>query len=139
MNNSENEESKYYIPDIEDLRVGYEYEFQGIPKGWHKMIFSEENSLKNIKYNIEKLTDAIRVPYLTKEQIESEGWTEIHDREYIKEKSTPDLRIIYWFSPGGKKYLSKFEKRYKGVSHTIFEGDCPSINEFRYICKLLGI
>ena len=78
-----NTEKDYFIPTIEDFHVGYEFEFQGIPKGWHKMVLSTENSLKTMQYNIEKLEDAIRVPYLTKGEIEAEGWESLKDKYYL--------------------------------------------------------
>lgn len=121
------EKDKYYVPDIEDFRIGYEFEFQGIPKGWHKMTFSEENSLKNMRYNIEKLKDAVRVPYLSQEQIENEGWKlegsvicKGNFEVYID--SNKHTAVIY---------------NYNGMCY--FQGECKSINEFRYICKLLKI
>lgn len=117
-------ENKYFVPQIEDFRIGYEYEFQGIPKGWHKMIFSEENSLKTMKFNIENLKDTIRVPFLTKEQIEKEGYTveDLNNDKYIKYKN--DVNELHIHDYNGD---------------TFYLGNCPSINEFRYICKLLKI
>jgi len=130
-------DDKYFVPDIEDLRIGYEFEFQGIPKGWHKMIFKEDDSLIVMKYNIEKLSDAIRVPYLTKEQIEAEGWKEISKYNY--EKINSNITAYYgddhylWIMHPGKTILGE---DYLANS---FKGECKSINEFRYICKLLKI
>ena len=136
MNNNE-----YFVPDIEDFYVGYEFEFEGIPKGWHKMIFSIENTLKTMQYNIEKL-NCIRVPYLTKEQIEAEGWREIHDEEYIKQEPVEEdsASKIWWFNNNANtEYLSTFEFRHRGYNNVKFQGEIKSINEFRYICKLLKI
>ena len=137
----------YYTPDIEDFRVGYEFEFQGIPKGWHKMIFSEENSLKIMKYNIEKLEDAIRVPYLTKEQIEAEGWKIIGSQAFadhlpIYEKDNYRLLI---YDDNFIRIL--INDPYKEVNlkgdrihpYKLYQGECKSINELRYISKLLCI
>lgn len=125
------EKDKYYVPDIEDFRIGYKFEFQGIPKGWHKMTFSEENSLKNMRYNIEKLKDAVRVPYLSQEQIENEGWI-----------YTPDFNHYYKNIDNEKGYGIDFFEDYMIISdcgEPIFRGIIKSINEFRYICKLLKI
>lgn len=134
-----NDDNKYYLPNIEDFRVGYEYEFQGIPKGWHKMIFSEENNLKTMKYNIEMLKDAIRVPYLTKEQIEKEGWKDItlgyqKPGLFVGEKIGEDdyLNLCYCFN-------SKQLQITLIDDSCLFYGDCKSVNELRYITKLLKI
>jgi hypothetical protein len=128
------EEDKYYVPEISDFRIGFEYEFQGIPKGWHKMIFSEEDNLKTMRYNIEKLEDAIRVPYLSKEQIEKEGW-----KQRVTEDDT-------WYLGEQRDYdLIKARKSHYYIimnndsDITLFSGEIKSINEFRYICKLLKI
>lgn len=129
------EENKYYTPNIEDFYIGYEFEFQGVPEGWHKMILSEENDSKTMKYHIETKmlrwnieNKSIRVSYLTKEQIENEGW--INDTE---------LSTIFY--KGG--YLLKLFTKNKIVilnpSESLFNGECLSINEFRTICKLLNI
>lgn len=174
------EELKYYIPDIEDIRVGYECEIHTMTTGgliimdmsdggkseticephikcWESVKCGLDPwNERNPKDIIELLKNGqIRTPYLTKEQIEAEGWM-------LKAKS-----INLWFESDTEKasslqelYRYKCYKMYlnyglhdhiitiKGDfdggsdfnnSDTLFEGFCPSINELRYICKLLKI
>jgi hypothetical protein len=120
------EENKYFTPKIEDFKIGYEYEFQGIPKGWHKMIFSENDSLKTMKYNIEELSDAIRVPYLTKKAIKA--------KECMK-----NYRFLKFNFDKKLNKLTMYKYSEDKFGETIFKGECKSINEFRYVCKLLKI
>ncbi len=145
----EKEDPRYFAPEPEDIHIGYECELRvfylDIPPRWvaHKLqstIFNPDN---------------IRVPYLTKEQIEAEGWE-------LKHKS-----VDLWFEAGIEKassiqdyYRYKCYKLYlnygthdhklkiKGdfgpgdgfdKSDTLFEGECKDINTLRYICKLLHI
>jgi hypothetical protein len=138
-----NDDNKYFVPSIEDFRIGYEFEFQGIPKGWHKMIFSEENSLKNMKYNIEKLKDAVRVPYLTKEQIENEGWKYKETSNRLTFIRKISLKVLSWKKEDNdiNIYIDLNDEGFYDSSNIVdlFSGECKSINEFRYICKLLKI
>lgn len=131
------QENKYFTPEIEDIRVGYECEinkslFNGISEGWHNFIFKEFEQLEVINKNGLK---AFRVLYLTKEQIEAEGWTWLSDSSMYKKNEH-----VLIFSPFGN---SKIEIRYlghPGFQYTsFFLGECKDINNFRYICKLLEI
>lgn len=135
------ESIKYFQPDITDIRVGYECEinkslFAGISEGWHKFTFNEFEQLDILNKNSLK---AFRVPYLTKEQIEAEGWRSIHWREYLWEKGN---KIIHFFN-GQKEdvddstYLSTFTIH--NSSKVLFEGECRCINDFRQIMKFLCI
>ena len=82
----------------------------------------------NLKY--------LRTPYLTKEQIEAEGWICIGQNSYINNN-------FYYFKKD-ERFLD-----FNGVTHEIkiaedseypdYNGECKSINEFRFICKLLKI
>ncbi len=90
-------DNKYFTPDIENVRVGYECEtYHGygsantykvgteneISSYWNKSIFTEQEARYGGDYNesgFDNFCDDIkkgivRVPYLYKEQIENEGW-----------------------------------------------------------------
>ena len=129
-------ENKYFTPDIEDIRVGYEYE---------SLQKQEDGSEKWVPQKIVRRYDLegdwegwlhygiVRTPYLTKEQIEGEGWT--------KEKSYFIKNNIYLF------FEDKFLEIDSGNpfsweaidSEILFKGKCKDINTFRKICKLLEI
>jgi hypothetical protein len=129
------ENNKHYIPDIEDIRVGYEFEIL------HKDLWMKEDfdPLYLSFYLAELAVHKIRTPYLTKEQIEAEGWEIKYNHD-----------VLVGFQKGEGMYPVLAE--YNTESHhltirtgswypeeTIYYGKCPSINEFRKICKLLGI
>ena len=74
-------ENRYFTPEIEDIHIGYQCEIL-----WNQNMLSEDNWYKIeigdnqtkdfdfIDY-IERIENSkLRVPYLTKEQIEKEGW-----------------------------------------------------------------
>lgn len=93
----------------------------------------------------------IKTPYLTKEQIEAEGW-----RGFGKAR-TDDGRVGYekgnyfliYHEDKSTKMKGRIEIIIKDVLHDpyteftsngrLFLGQCKDINTFRYICKLLGI
>lgn len=137
------ENNKYYTPDIEDIRVGYEYE-QYHPKlytnndgeienrsTWDKNIIKEPLMYGDtLSKNIEK--KYIRTPYLTKEQIEAEGWEIVQENYCVKNQYRLSLL------PNNMIHISVTNVSTVNMK-TLFIGNCPSINEFRTICKLLNI
>ena len=63
-----NTENKYFTPDIEDIRVGYEceegsWDSKEDKRIWHKYIWPGDRAPDDIEYY------AFQTPYLTKEQI----------------------------------------------------------------------
>ncbi len=148
------EEIKYFSPDIEDFHVSYEYEVLSIGR-----IFDDFGNLlpnrkrdEEIQWRITKMINPsdllhisisydrnkIRCAYLTKEQIEIEGWIDI-TLSYQKEKLVVCEKQI------GEYYRLVYNIKSHMLSITDCEdcshfiGECKSINEFRYICKLLKI
>ena len=153
--------SKYYTPDISDLFVGYEcekaildYSSTGLaPVGWEPYKIGQdanwEKGLREMETFILWNTRSLRTPYLTKEQIESEGWKYEGAKDYLlfgydvmqgfhnaMEKGD---YVIQGRSLFGSQHLKIFDRSDQEGAHCVFEGFCPSINEFRKICKLLGI
>lgn len=128
---------KYFQPDITDLKVGYECEVKWHTYGdginWRSYIVKAGDSILT--------TDNVRVPYLTKEQIEAEGW-EITSREVKK----PPYKVD-WINAQKGQYvlwinLALHDSMHMGIAdkiYTVFRGQCKDINTFRYICKLLNI
>lgn len=150
--------NKYYTPDIEDIRIGYEFEYNGHfkhlpPQEWKKIVmdyefFTEGGGWDNepmSMYYLPKIKhytepENIRVSYLTKEQIEAEGWEEM---------KPPIVAINLYFREapyikGEYRMDYNFEMQLMQIQHNsyykdIFYGKIKSINEFRWICKLLKI
>ena len=127
----------HYVPDIEDLRIGYQFEFfDDDDEDWTSAKITTQIDLCNWTAFLDIIK--LRVPYLNNKQIISEGWQDV-TFEYQK----PDLFI-------GKKTIEDYYKLvycYNSKQLQIqliddsclFFGECKSINEFRYICKLLKI
>ena len=130
--------NKYFTPDIEEMFVGCEFEMHDTWGNWKKLILTEE-LLKNPMVSLGSGNERIpwywkfRVPYLTKEKIEAEGWT--------KEKSYFIKNNIYLFFED--KFLvidSGNPFSWEAIdSEILFKGKCKDINTFRKICKLLEI
>jgi len=135
---------KYFQPEISDIRVGYECEVESNSKWRHitvTAIDSEENSIGTDNGSYWLTAQNLRVPYLTKEQIEAEGWKSdgIH---YFKNESAINTKL--YISPIIRSANKKFFINIYRVTNTnqltnLFSGECKDINTFRYITKLLGI
>lgn len=148
-------ENKYYTPSIEDIRVGYELEYhnwsrdeRGEPKlnfdRWESTILKEGNVSTFMKYGI---TKGVRVPYLTKEQIEKEEWKQVNNlrgniESYLTDKKDYDCYFKKGWCLLHYNKLNTIEVSYTAGIYPIqilYVGKCPSINEFRTITKLLGL
>lgn len=151
------ENNKYFIPDIEDLCIGYEceynfakaykYEFDFVKIGY-KDDEGYTNELTNMIHLIDDGAAAIRVPYLTKEQIEAEGWEliQIYPKgACIFQKGTKEkgYELTYDFQEHKihftKLYFYNLDDEYTRTKLTWNSLECKDINAFRKICKLLGI
>lgn len=143
----EKTENKYFTPDIEDLCIGYECEYNfakaytdefNFVKIGYKDNEGYTNELSDMIHLIDDGAAEIRVPYLTKEQIEAEGWE--HDEKYndikhfYKNEIYLRLYIGYHYDEVIFHNISIFSDG--GI---LFRGECKDINTFRKICKLLGI
>jgi hypothetical protein len=148
------ENNKYFTPDIDDIHIGYElevnYNFK-LNDIFHKKIIDSFEELSDIHSRMPG-DCVIRIPYLTKEQIEAEGW------EYVKNTNTVDVEICHifnknnymlgWFPLINKIALlvrdpsKAFDKNGILIEYNNTErytGSCKDINTFRKLIKLLGI
>lgn len=132
----EMEDKKYYTPDIEDIRVGYECEtyatFFNVDMNIQRQEWTKLQLIPNaVKSIISKDVpiDKVRTPYLTKEQIEAEGWEDVSTDQPQFSKAPYRL------------YLQKDRRIWirDMFDNDFYHGKCPSINELRYITKLLNI
>lgn len=138
-------ENKYFTPDIEEMFVGCEFEMDDTWGGWKKLILTED-LLKNPMVSLGSGNERapwywkFRVPYLTKEQIEGEGWKFIKHHVEIEgyefEKDEYSLYVEFDFR--GEIYLKIYSGGYYN-EFNYFSGKCKDINTFRKICKLLEI
>ncbi|MBC7088634.1 MAG: hypothetical protein H5T96_09265 [Tissierellales bacterium] len=104
----------------------------------------ESNIFSVLKGNIDK--GFIRIPYLTKEQIESEGWFVTKEENFLRgtHPIEVDVKLTYsksdkwlWLQIPGTIITEDLNKIPYDAG--MYVGFCPSINEFRKICKLLGL
>ena len=129
-------ENKYFTPDIEDIHAGYECELLIFDK-WEPNIVKSYTELRSVDECIKD--KVIRVPYLTKEQIEVEGWEEMnapimsigHGFLYIPFLKN-NCRLDY-------NYTTNILNIKKDDVTNLYYGECKDINTFRLIQKLLGI
>ena len=128
-------EQKYFTPDITDIRVGYEFEWKRYSfDDWNKTTITENDYVmygQDPECEISEIASSfkkgdVRTPYLTREQIEAEGW-EVFDNISYRKGS--------WHFTLGFPLISI--NNFKGFG--CFSGSCPSINELRLIQKLLNI
>jgi hypothetical protein len=161
----EKDMKKYYTPSISDIRVGYECEvwveyWNDEYKGneWKSWTVSHQD----IQYGDSKGVTVIgllyphfseprvRTPYLTKEQIEGEGWKGIitgrfgvvgcYRKEILNDGENFEGFDMYILPENKIRILKYSGDIHSGGGNTIiYEGKCPSLNEFRFINKLLGV
>lgn len=144
-------ENKYFTPDIEDIRVGYECELL-INEDWERATLSDIERLglqftgiqNRYEWTFTELKDYIRVPYLTKEQIEADdypiigiyaGEGSLHKKGLYELVFLPNYRLVI------TKVWKSFEGEPDEKTHRkdVYNGPCQDINMFRYITKLLGV
>lgn len=135
------ETDKYYTPLIEDIRVGYEYEalihYFTTGYEWEKKVL-DLHTLQGILNTYRGKITGLRTPYLTKEQVEKEGWEGIEELDNFGAFTTTKNKsgIIYKLTWSSDLQLQIWDTNF---IQCVFHGECKSINEFRYLCKLLGI
>ena len=147
------EDNKYFTPDIKDFHIGYECEIN-TSNGWKSGKFPEILELNGEldefgKDSFMKAAHAIlRVPYLTKEQIEAEGWEliQIYPKGscvFQKETKEDGYELTYDFTEYritfAKLYFYYLDDKYTRSELTWRSLKCKDINTFRKICKLLEI
>lgn len=152
---------KYFQPDISDIRIGYELEInwnRGYETNWIPIKITVQDDDFAYTQELSEIVDALddgmseaRVPYLTKEQIEAEGWLfqgKSIDTWFYKEGDFEigsintsgiwtSYKIVIHYGFHDKRLFINADDQ--GTEHKLFEGNCRCINDFRYIMKLLGI
>lgn len=161
-------ENKYFTPDIEDIRVGYEAEVNwefyrnsdgtksSTPDGWKPVVFKGVDEAVRHYHSL----GMYRVPYLTKEQIEAEGWKPLESKFYPKGDSDTrnfqfekdnfiltfyqEEKVVFFIAKDVTKLEWMCVTPRTGWGHGLHELfrctlPCKDINTFRQICKLLGV
>jgi len=149
-------EQKHYTPAPEDFRVGFECEILKwidgvlIPEKWEPRIISAEGVSIQIEIAVNRAKkDAIRVPYLTAEQIEAEGW----EKEQIGQHWLKNITGFKYILTAANTVTQEIETNCPHCwiiqrinpetwiipNFQVFRGTIRCINDLRLICKLLGI
>lgn len=147
LTNSKQKENKYFTPDISDIRVGYEMEDCYHQQEWKKYVIKDEDEASYFfeMYKADAYPSEFRIPYLTKEQIETDGWKEGDTYHKTLEFENEYATYFCALFDNNKIRISEYTKTNpKEVwamqrRSIVFEGECKCINTFRYICKLLKI
>lgn len=156
---------QYYTPALEDLHIGYQCEANGsqvhpiLIDEWVPVELTNRGGALAATFSpiddrfmkVLNTVGALRTPYLTPEQLEEEGW---------EHKETTDGDILLWNVMVNMAKVKSEHEVWKISLHMdrtvfigkeitniegkviyihLFNGKCPSINEFRTICKLLNI
>lgn len=152
------ESEKYYTPDIEDLFIGYECEELrdtcyegGTSREYHDIRWEPYKVSCTIGFH-KWQQPTLRTPYLTKEDIEKEGWSDeglsVINREGKVENAwsfrKTNFIAAYWEDT---HYLGiivrdpslQDTRNFPALPLVSFVGQCKSINEFRKITKWLNI
>lgn len=138
-------ENKYYTPTIEDIHVGYECEWQDIGGNceWIKAKIDEYIIFEILSIDLPE--GQLKTLYLTKEQIEAEGWIIRTDKIHKGFQFAFEKGDYFGVCLQNGKLDIHLKDALKDdyTEHTsntrLYFGNCPSINEFRTICKLLNI
>ena len=144
----ETDDKQCFQPDITDIRIGYECELlmnMNVDILKSTNLSPEYKPFVFEKWKMGILDDvfsSIRTQYLTKEQIEAEGWTvdkrsdELFSRKdnhhFYKGNLSLSLFIGYL-----KDEIIWYSISIYNSEGTLFKGSCKDINTFRYICKLI--
>jgi hypothetical protein len=134
----ENNNNEYFIPEIEDMSIGCEFEMDDTWGGWRKLTLTKEllaNPMVGLGSGNERSPwyHKIRVPYLTKKQIEAEGWISQSETGFF----TKDKYELYYNQQWNND--KEFSLQILDQPNFLYQGECKDINTFRKLIKLLSI
>lgn len=145
-------DKQYYTPDTEDLFIGYVFQFyHGDHKEWQSYVLENDDELIPILKEILGGSLVIRTPYLTKEQIEAEGWESIGTNWFNLKEVSGELgyylyvRLQIWGDENkscriiGYRWNPTKGEVPNEEQGVLFEGQIKSINELRKLMKWLNI
>jgi len=137
-------DDKYYVPEKEEFHIGFEYEiyedFDSLPKkSWHKLVYGDagtgEEDMGHPFPCDNTVDDRIRVEFLTREQIEKEGFVkDSGDYDFI----IPETRYQLEIHNNYGKYCTVHITEDYG-NHLLHHGLCKNISKLRTILKDVGV
>ena len=146
-------EAKYYTPEIEEFRVGFECEtlVQGFEEIWSKIILYAEFDKNGWDSNIEDtligIDDgflAVRVKYLDSEDIEELGGIKISDYEYningaILEINYSDNTHITISEIRQEWEMTAIPSKTAEYYFPLFMGKIKNKSELKQVLKMIGV
>jgi hypothetical protein len=141
------EENKYYQPSIEEFHVGFEYEITPvIPKNDFRKYVFPNHPRAGIEYPrllsefgiVESYLNnkQIRVKYLSKEDIESLGWTMVENTLFtLPDKNSPHPNSFYHLNFFDNNIIKIVKPFYDGI----FLGEIKNKSELIKVLKQTGI
>lgn len=139
---------QYYTPEITEFHVGFNYQMQIKKDIWEDRILGKEDlgHIFNLLNGSICFPDNIRVPYLTKEDIEAEGWVEkiiTHDdlqgRLHFTKLSASERYEENRISKCSYVPRNNWLKIRDSDNYTRFSGTIRNKSEFNKLLKQLGI
>lgn len=135
------EKDKYYIPEIEELHVGFECEFTqfagpGLPNTWGKMIINSNILSQHQVGNMETFlaTDCIRVKYLDREDVKSLGFGIDQRGDWSKRFGDTDIYISFHTGPERPIWVEITKEN----GDMLFDGQLKNKSELKRILKQIG-
>jgi len=126
--------NEYYIPDIEDLFVGYECEADDRGDGFDPIIVNSDtfNRIRSGMWTVQ-------TKYLDEEDVKSEGYNKSLNNDHtLYHKAVQYGGLVLDMNYEDSIIKIDFLD-HLGSELTIFFGKCPSINELRKIERLVTI
>ena len=135
--------STYYTPELEEFRIGFQYEWLNEDKEWVKVDSPEVITPDGY----DEQFYGLRVKHLDREDIEGEGW------EFTGRSLDIWFKIPCNETPGGRNKLTHLTMHYNLEDHEmkitaflgdtdegcLFEGFILNLSEFRKLMKQLNI
>lgn len=137
--------SKYYTPELSEFHVGFSYEFKNhrTKNVWTKAKLYNHEDLRFLGENY--MNTQFRVPFLSKENIESLGWKEHQiypagETIFITNDNNFDYELLYNSKKNNIKITKHWEVWLKGKNKgTLFTGIIKNANELKKLMKQIGI
>ena len=135
---------KYYIPSIEELYIGFEYEWSDPKRNmdWKTLVIKDIHDLTDVIDYLEwekkgETTEKHRVKYLDKEDIESLGWKFMgtvskDEGNTVNSIFTKGEFTIYFYGPMLQIFLNT------PISE-VFRGEIRNKSELKKLMKQLNI
>lgn len=141
------EDNRYFVPDVEDLRMGYVYwynvEQEQYPDNWGEWVIEDLEDYIIAKGQLEK--GILRAMYLTQQQIEELGWGVDCELTDISTRYTKGNWLLCYNKETHRVLITTIDELpgylVKSISNCLptYRGECKDKNTLRYIMKLLKI